>query len=105
MMKSICMLMDSGRTYTEEQINQLLQRWNRDVAPAIETDHVSIRRTLVDYGFLERRADGSSYRVGFPARPVAFELEVEDVDLKATVAAYREYRERQRVAGRARSGR
>ena len=104
MMKSICMLMDSGRTYSEGEVNELLQEWNRDVAPAIESDHVSIRRTLVDYGFLERRADGSIYQVGFPPRPVAFDLEVEDLDLRATVAAYRDYRERRRQEGRGRSG-
>ena len=85
------MLMDSSRTYSEEEVNELLQEWNRDVAPAIATDHVSIRRTLVDFGFLERRADGSVYQVGFPPKPVAFEREVEDLELKATVSAYRDY--------------
>ena len=87
-MKSILMSMDSVRTYTEGQVNEIIQDWNRDVAPAIETDHVTVRRWLVDYGLLERSPDGSTYRVGFPAASVVFDLEVEDIDLRGTVAAY-----------------
>jgi hypothetical protein len=88
MMKSILMLLDSARTYSEPEINEMLQEWNRAVAPAIASDHVTIRRLLVDYGYLERTADGCEYRVGFPPRPVAFDLEVDDVDVRATIAAY-----------------
>ncbi len=90
LLKSIVLSLDSSRTYREREINAALQAWSRDIAPAIAVDHVTLRRTLVDYGQLERTADGASYRVGFPPREVAFELEVYDLDLKATVAAYRE---------------
>lgn len=95
-MKSIVMLMDSNRSYTEREVNDLLKKWNRDIAPAIESDHVTVRRMLVDYGHLERTADGRKYRIGFPARPLAFDLEVDDIDLWATIAAYLDYSERQR---------
>lgn len=88
LMKSILMAMDSAATYGEAEVNEIIQAWNRDVAPAIETDHVTVRRWLIDYGLLERTADGKFYRVGFPPGAVVFELEVEDVDVRATVAAY-----------------
>jgi len=91
LMHSIVMMLDSSRSYTERQIKEALRAWNRDVAPAIETDHVTLRRLLVDHGQLERTAAGESYRVGFPARSVAFALEVYDLDLRATVAAYLEH--------------
>ena len=94
MMKSILMCLDSTRSYTEAEINERLHCWKRDVAPAIETDHVTVRRLLVDYGHLERTADGRAYRVGFPPASVAFELEVEDIDPIATIAAYRDHEER-----------
>jgi len=97
-MKSIVMRLDSSRTYTEGEINDALRDWKREVAPAIETDHVTLRRLLVDYGQLERTADGRRYRVGFPPRPVVFDLEVDDLDLPATIAAYRDYRRRRRRA-------
>jgi hypothetical protein len=104
LMKSIVMLLDSDRTYAEVEVNQALQDWNRRVAPAIDCDHVTLRRLLVDYGHLERTADGRKYRVGFPARPMAFALEVEDVDVCATIAAYRDQAEQQRRRRRDRAG-
>lgn len=88
LMKSFLLALDSALEYSEGEINEHIQRWNRDVAPAVETDHVTVRRWLVDYGLLERTADGRWYRVGFPPGAVAFDLEVEDIDVRATVAAY-----------------
>jgi hypothetical protein len=101
LMMSMLLLLDSSRTYTEPQINRILQRWRREVAPAIETDHVALRRALVDRGLLERSADGRAYRVGFPPGQVAFALDVYDLDVRATVAAYLEA-VRQRKARRRR---
>jgi uncharacterized protein DUF2087 len=75
----------------------------RDIAPAIETDHVTLRRMLVDSRRLERTASGSSYRIGFPPKATAFALAVYDLDLKATVAAYREHSTRERALKRARA--
>lgn len=94
LMKSILLGLDSRRTYSEEEINEALLAWGRDVAPAIHTDHVTIRRWLIDYGHLERTADGRHYRVGFPPGSVLFDLEVDDVDVKATIAAYLDHQRR-----------
>jgi hypothetical protein len=103
LMQSIVQSLDSARTYEEREINELLQAWKRDIAPAIETDHVTLRRTLIDYGRLERTASGSSYRVGFPPRTTAFELGVYDVDLRATIAAYRDHTAKRRAVARKKS--
>ena len=105
LMKSVVMQLDSGRSYREPEINELLEDWLREVAPEIETDHVTLRRLLVDWGYLERTASGSRYRVGFPPGPAAFELEVEDIDVRATVAAYVDHRARRKRERRARAGR
>jgi hypothetical protein len=94
LMKSILLLVDSTRRYSQAEIDGVLAAWIRDVAPAIEIDHVTLRRLLVDYGHLERTADGRVYRVGFPAGPVAFSRDVDDVDVRATIAAYREHVDR-----------
>ena len=82
--------MDSGRSYSESEINEVLLTWQREVAPAIGTDHVTLRRLLVDLGHFERTADGRAYRVGFPPRAMLFDLEVDDIDARATTAAFRE---------------
>ena len=63
----------------------------------------ALRRLLVDHGQLERTRDGGAYRVGFPPGSVAFDLEIFDLDLPATVAAFRMEQERQRRERRARS--
>lgn len=89
LVKSILMCLDSSRTYTEREINDQLELWNREVAPAIQTDYATVRRLLVDWGHLDRTADGRRYRVGFPADAVAFELEIDQIDLAATIAAHR----------------
>jgi len=103
LIKSIVMQMKSVRTYSEVEINELLQDWNRHVAPEIECDHVTLRRLLVDHGHLERTADGAKYRVGFPPRPVAFDLEVDEIDVRATVAAFLDHESRESAARRRRS--
>jgi hypothetical protein len=100
LMKSITMTLESANTYTENELNGALLSWKRDVGPAIATDHVTLRRLLVDHGHLERSADGRVYRVGSPPRPMAFDLEVDDVDVRATIAAYREHSERRKRDGR-----
>lgn len=104
LMQSIVMRLDSARSYSEAEINEALKAWQSEVAPGLETDHVTLRRLLVDHGRLERRADGGVYRVGFPARTVAFDLEIYDVDLAATVAAYREQVRARRRRARAARG-
>jgi hypothetical protein len=101
LIESILMGLDSGRSYEEREINEHIKQWRLEVAPALETDHVTLRRLLVDLGRLERTASGSSYRVGFPSKVTAFDLAVYDVDLKATIAAYREYDGKRRRESRA----
>ncbi|MNP33286.1 hypothetical protein D3C76_1265170 [compost metagenome] len=42
-----------GEMYTEQQINDLLE--------PVYNDYALLRRSLVDYGYLERKKDGSQY--------------------------------------------
>lgn len=104
LMKSITLDLDEKRTYSEREVNAHLRRWKREIAPAIECDHVTLRRWLVDYGHLERTRDGKEYRVGFPPKSVAFDLEIYDVDLRATVAAFLAEQQRKASAKKARRG-
>lgn len=43
------------RQYTEKEVNEILK--------AVYSDFVTIRRYLIEYGFLDRQPDGSSYWV------------------------------------------
>ncbi|MEG0772019.1 DUF2087 domain-containing protein [Clostridium sp.] len=44
-----------GKAYSEKEINRVLKR--------IYEDYASLRRALIEYGFVERKNDGSSYWV------------------------------------------
>lgn len=49
---------ESGREYTERDINDILQDWHTFADPA------TLRRELYDYRFLDRSPDGRNYRRG-----------------------------------------
>jgi hypothetical protein len=90
------MTLDPEAEYSERQLNDLLVDLNRTIAPEIECDHVTLRRLLVDYGEPDRTSDGAWYRAAFPARPLAFSFEIDELDVAATVAVYRTQQERRR---------
>jgi hypothetical protein len=48
-------LFDANKTYTEKEVNAILK--------PIYEDYVLLRRHLIDYGFMDRTQDGSSYWV------------------------------------------
>ena len=69
LLKSVNLTLDAGREYTEPEIDDRLAFWLVDI---------SLRRQLVDSRYLDRGADGSSYRVAGPGP--ARELFAPDVD-------------------------
>jgi len=93
--KSITLMLETGREYTETELNESLANWLSLVGQTLEIDHASLRRYLVDAGYISRDAAGRSYRV-VPG-PVAglFEVGIESLDPVAVVDdAYREAEER-----------
>ena len=102
--KSFVLGLDSTSEYAEAEINERIQTWKREIIPAIETDHVALRRTLVDYGQLERSPDGGRYRVGFPPASAIFDLEIDDLDLRSTVIAFMDYQAERAREGARRAG-
>ena len=65
--------------YDRWGVRSVVAKYKINGGPAIEVDHVTLRRALVDHGHLERSADGAAYQVGFPARPIAFDLEIDEL--------------------------
>ncbi|TCL76388.1 transcriptional regulator [Hydrogenispora ethanolica] len=54
-LKHLVQRFDPKRKYTEKEVNQLLK--------AAYDDYVTVRRYLIEYGFMDRHADGSLYWV------------------------------------------
>lgn len=59
---------EAGQAYTEQQVNELLRGWHTFNDPA------TLRREMVNLGFLLRTADGREYRLAEP-QPVLEDLE------------------------------
>jgi hypothetical protein len=45
----------------ERSLNEMLKAWLLGLGPRVDLDHVSLRRALVDDGFVERTPDGARY--------------------------------------------
>ncbi len=97
LLKSAALVVGSHESYTEKEINERLQLWLLQVCPIKNFDHITLRRWLVDLGYLKRSPDGSSYQVARPGpRPELFSSEVEQIDVAGVIAAGKEEIERRK---------
>jgi hypothetical protein len=86
LLKSVVLTLNAEQVYTEAEINAALQTWLKQVGFKIETDHVMLRRLLVDDGFLQRERDGSAYRAPTTHRHSdLFDPAVETIDVNTVI--------------------
>jgi hypothetical protein len=52
--KKIASQFEKGKTYTEMEVNSILK-------PIYPEDFSTLRRNLIELGFMERKSDGSAY--------------------------------------------
>jgi hypothetical protein len=103
--KVVALCLPQGESMSESAINEALKAWLADVGSTFDVDHVTLRRFLVDTGFLTRSANGSSYSVTEASKqPGRFAAEVEKMDVAAFVHAARVEEELRRQAERAKRG-
>lgn len=62
-LRSVALLLDRGTVYTETNLNAALLRWLEQVGHNFRLDHVTLRRSLVDYAYINRNPAGTRYRV------------------------------------------
>lgn len=76
---------------TEKEVNEGLRVWVDNVGQIEAIDHVTLRRALVDTGFLSRSDNGAVYQVS-PSGPRLwqFETAVDQVDVLDVLNAARE---------------
>lgn len=87
LLKSITLLLEVDQEYSEREVNQILERWLAEVGRAIEIDYVTLRRHLVDGGYLIRDRAGRSYRLHPEETAGLFEPETDTIDPVAVVEA------------------
>jgi hypothetical protein len=52
-LREVAGLFQRGRSYGEKEVNGILRE--------VYDDHVTLRRYLIEHGFLDRKPDGSQY--------------------------------------------
>ncbi|QAT51118.1 DUF2087 domain-containing protein [Caproiciproducens sp. NJN-50] len=52
-LKRVAEAFESGKTYSEQEVKELLA--------GIYADHATLRRSLIDFGYLKRTSNGASY--------------------------------------------
>ncbi|MDQ4074778.1 MAG: DUF2087 domain-containing protein [Chloroflexota bacterium] len=85
LLKSITLLLERERTYTEQAVNVQLIEWSNLVGRTIELDYVTLRRFLMDAGYLRRDRADRTYRVDATAKAELFEVEIETINPVAVV--------------------
>jgi hypothetical protein len=71
-----------GRIYTEREVNELLRTFLAEAGSMLATDHVELRRYLIDFRLLERDGFGRAYTAGTPAPEfTAAAAQLSNVDL------------------------
>jgi hypothetical protein len=58
---SAAVAFDLGRDYSEAEVNSMLQHWVDEFGARCGLDHVTMRRLLIDEGYLRRDAAGRRY--------------------------------------------
>jgi tRNA(adenine34) deaminase len=99
---SAALFFPSGARLDEPGANALLQRFLAGAGRWLATDHVALRRELVDHGFLARNDRGGDYRRGaFPAWLQAAADTLVAADLEQAVAVALASRDERRSARKA----
>lgn len=99
LLKSAVRLVQSSGPLSEKEINETLQVWLTKVCVIKNFDRVTLRRWLVDTGYLTRNNDGTGYQVAGPgARPDLFEASVDEIDILETLRSAREEMEARKQA-------
>ena len=97
LLKGVALSFEKAKQYSENDVNDTIRNWLNNIGEKIQIDHVSIRRELIDSGYLNRTADGSTYQLGTePAAEVSFENAVNDLDVSEIVAQGKEEIERKK---------
>ena len=91
LLKSAVLLLNQSGNLTEGEVNEKLDTWVKEVSQIKNIDRVTLRRGLVDSGYLARSKDGSSYQVVQPGpRPELFAADIDQVNPVEVIATARE---------------
>jgi len=88
--------LDAEREYTEKQLNDELRKWSERFGANVCLDHVTLRRFLVDEGYLTRDAAGTAYILKKEGLPYTFDQSIWSLDLQELINSVRRDREKRK---------
>lgn len=96
--------LERGPSFTEAQVNAALKAWLAGPAAFLDTDHVELRRWLVDTGWYQRDGYGRAYTrtrsADLPPELQEIDAALAPLDLAPWIASQRERVQAQRQARR-----
>jgi hypothetical protein len=91
LLKSALITMGKPGNYSEKEINDRLEYWVSHLCQIKNIDRVTIRRSLVDAGYLTRNKDGSSYQIPASGAHLGqFDEAIDQLDLLEVLTTARE---------------
>lgn len=88
--------LDPARSYTESELNDALRRWTGRFGDSCGLDHVTLRRYLIDEGYIARDSAGAAYRLAAETAPTTFDPSISDLDLDQLLFEARGEREKRK---------
>ena len=85
--------LEPHRHYAESELNNELRKWTALFGAHINLDHVSLRRFLVDEGYIRRDTAGGSYELATTDWPYTFDQSIKTLDLEGLIDEARTARE------------
>jgi len=79
LLSSMALCFERETRYTEREVGGVLQSWLEAAGPRVDLDHATMRRALVDFGYLDRDARGTTYQLSSP-NPARFPTAWEGLD-------------------------
>jgi len=105
LLKSVALTLGKPGVFNELELNEKLKVWINQISGMKKFDHSSLRRWLVDYGYLTRNTDGSRYEVAAGSRAQLFDPSIEQVNIAELIRNAREEIARKKMEYLQKSGR
>lgn len=77
---SAALRVEPGRDYREAELNEALKPWCTTFGGGFGLDHVTLRRHLVDEGYLLRDDAGASYTLNVNDLPIRYDSTIAELD-------------------------
>ncbi len=89
-MKSAVLTLDHSGPFCEQEIDAKLQFWISEIVGIKGVDHVTVRRYLIDVGYLTRNKDGSCYQVPADPHICSFDDGIDELDVASVLQGERD---------------